>query len=45
MTICVEAYIGAVDGKDGVKLENQVLITNSGYENLTNYPYDERLLG
>ena len=44
MTLCVEAYIGAVGGTEGVKLENQVLITESGAENLTQYPLDERLL-
>ena len=44
MTLCVEAYAGKVGGVDGVKLENQVLITENGYENLTPYPYEERLL-
>ncbi|WP_084168796.1 M24 family metallopeptidase [Hellea balneolensis] len=44
MTLCVEAYIGKVGGIDGVKLENQILITEDGYENLTPYPYEERLL-
>ena len=44
VTLCVEAYIGAVGGKEGVKLENQVLITETGAENLTRYPYDEHLL-
>ena len=45
MTMCVEAYIGAVGGRDGVKLEDQVLITEDGFENLTSSPFDERLLG
>ena len=44
MTICVEVYAGEVDGKEGVKLEDQVLITEDGYENLTTYPFEERLL-
>ena len=44
MTLCVEAYIGAVDGKEGVKLEDQVLITETGYENLTTAPFDEKLM-
>lgn len=44
MTLCVEAYTGKVGGIDGVKLENQILITEDGYENLTPYPYEERLL-
>jgi len=30
MRLCVEAYIGAVGGHDGVKLEEQVLITGFG---------------
>jgi len=44
MTICVEVYAGEVDGKEGVKLEDQVLITEDSYENLTRYPFEERLL-
>ncbi len=45
MMLCVEAYIGAVGGKDGIKLEDQVLITETGYENLTRCPFDEKLMG
>ncbi len=45
MTLCVEAYVGAVGGKEGIKLEDQVLITETGAENLTKYPFDKRLLG
>ena len=44
MTLCVEVYAGAVGGKDGVKLEDQVLITEDGYENLTKYPLEDILL-
>ena len=44
MVLCVEAYVGAVGGKNGVKLENQVMITESGYENLTHYGFDDRLM-
>ncbi|MGB3495924.1 MAG: Xaa-Pro peptidase family protein [Elainellaceae cyanobacterium] len=44
MTLCVEAYAGAEGDREGVKLENQVLITETGYENLTHYPFDARLL-
>ena len=44
MVVCVESYIGAVGETDGVKLEQQVLITDDGHEQLTTFPYDERLL-
>ncbi len=44
MVICVEVYLGEVDGREGVKLEDQVLITEDGYENLTRYPFEQRLL-
>ena len=45
MVLCVEAYIGAVGGTDGIKLEDQVLITETGYENLTKCPFDPLLMG
>lgn len=45
MVMCIESYVGAVGETDGVKLEQQVLVTDDGYEMLTTYPYDERLLG
>ena len=32
MVVCVESYIGEVGGKQGVKLENQYLVTNKGLE-------------
>jgi Xaa-Pro aminopeptidase len=45
MTICVESYIGAVDGGEGVKLEEQVLITETGVERLSTFPFEDELLG
>jgi Xaa-Pro aminopeptidase len=42
--ICVESYIGAVGERDGVKLEEQLLVTPDGYELLSTYPFEERLL-
>ncbi|RAZ73015.1 M24 family metallopeptidase [Mesorhizobium atlanticum] len=44
MVICVESYIGAVGERDGVKLEEQLLVTFDGYELMSNYAFDERLL-
>ncbi|MFT5261045.1 MAG: Xaa-Pro aminopeptidase, partial [Gammaproteobacteria bacterium] len=35
MALCVEAYVGSDGGREGVKLEDQVIITETGYENLT----------
>lgn len=45
MTLCVEAAVGAVGGDFTIKLEDQVLITEDGHENLSQYPFDERLMG
>jgi Xaa-Pro dipeptidase len=44
MTVCVESYLGSARGGEGVKLEEQVLITTHGVERLTTYPYESRLL-
>ena len=44
MTICVESYVGAVGGKEGVKLEHQVLVTAKGCEILSKFPFEEELL-
>lgn len=44
MVMCIESYIGAQGERDGVKLEQQVLVTDTGYELLTNYPFEPDLL-
>jgi Xaa-Pro aminopeptidase len=44
MALCVEAYIGEVGGRDGIKLENQLRVTETGYELLTHYPFDDSFL-
>ncbi len=44
MTVCVESFVGDRAGGEGVKLEEQVLITPHGVERLTTYPYESRLL-
>ena len=45
MTLCVESYIGARGGREGVKLEQQVLVTETGVEVLSRFPFEEALLG
>jgi Xaa-Pro dipeptidase len=45
MTICVESYIGEDGGREGVKLEQQLLITEDGTELLSSFPFEETLLG
>ena len=45
MVLCVEAAVGEEGGDFSIKLEDQVLITEDGYENLTTYPFDPALMG
>ncbi len=45
MVLCVEALVGEVGGDFSIKLEDQVLITEDGFENLTRYPFDPVLMG
>ncbi|MDR5883134.1 Xaa-Pro peptidase family protein [Caballeronia sp. LZ032] len=40
MTVCVESYIGAEGGTQGVKLEQQVVLTEHGCEPLTACPFE-----
>ena len=44
MTLCIESYIGEVGGVDGIKLEEQVLITESGPVPLSSTPFEESWL-
>jgi Xaa-Pro dipeptidase len=45
MTICVESYIGEDGGTEGVKLEQQLLVTEDGQELLSTFPFEPALLG
>jgi len=45
MVLCVESFIGAADGGEGVKLEQQVHITEDGYELMSRFPFEEHILG
>jgi len=44
MVLCVESYIGADEGKEGVKLEQQLLVTDTGTELLSEFPFEDALL-
>ena len=45
MVLCTEALVSPEGGTFSIKLEDQVLITETGCENLTKYPFDPRLVG
>ena len=45
MTICLESYIGEEGGAEGVKLEEQVLVTETGAEVLSRYPFEDDVFG
>jgi len=44
MTFSVESYVGVPGGRCGVKLEEQILVTETGWERLSTFPYEEILL-
>ena len=44
MCFCVEVYLGEVGGKNGIKLEDQVIVTEDGPVNITTCPFDEKLM-
>ena len=45
MVLCTEALVSPEGGNFSIKLEDQVLITETDCENLTTYPFDPRLVG
>ena len=45
MVLCVVALVSPEGGDFSIKLEDQVLITETGCENLTRYPFDPALMG
>lgn len=44
MVFCVESYVGAPGGGEGVKLEQQILVTETGVELLSDLEFEEALL-
>ena len=45
MVLSVESYIGEKGGREGVKLEDEILVTDKGIELLSRFPYEDDLLG
>lgn len=45
MVICIESYVGSAASGQGVKLEDQLLVTETGAETLSRYRFDDDLLG
>ena len=41
MIVCVEAYVGAAGGREGVKLEQPVWLTAAGPRLLSDYPLED----
>ena len=44
MALCFESFTGSEHGGEGVKLEQMALMTDTGCELLSNYPFEEALL-
>ncbi|HEY5739531.1 MAG TPA: M24 family metallopeptidase, partial [Gammaproteobacteria bacterium] len=44
MTICVESYIGEDGGSEGVKLEQQLQVTETGNRLLSKFPFEPDLM-
>jgi len=44
MTLAVESYIGEPGGPDGVKLEEEVVVTRNGAALLSSFPFEDSLL-
>ena len=45
MVLCIESYVGEVGGQEGVKLEEEVVVTPTGVELISKFPFEEDLLG
>jgi hypothetical protein len=44
MTLCIESYIGDEGGNEGVKLEQQVHLTENGCTPLSTFPFQTEWL-
>ena len=44
MYIALETYAGDPESEQGVRLEENLVVTKEGYEIFSRYPFDEKLL-
>jgi Xaa-Pro aminopeptidase len=44
MVVSVESYIGEKHGREGVKLEEELLVTETGSEPISRFPFEDELL-
>ena len=44
MVLCIESYVGSAAAGQGVKLEEQLLVTENGSERLSKFAFDDRLM-
>lgn len=44
MTVSIESYMGAEGGTEGVKLEQQILVTDNGMVPMSSFPFEDALL-
>lgn len=44
MVLCIESFIGSEHGGEGVKLEQEVVVTRDGYQLLSTFPWEPDLL-
>ena len=40
MVLALETYAGSEDGRDGIRLEDEIVVTDTGYELITKFPSD-----
>ena len=45
MVLAVESYVAADDSIEGVKLEDQIVVTEDGYRLLSTFPFERELFG
>ena len=44
MYVAMETYAGDPESEQGVRLEENLVVTKTGYEIFSRYPFDEKLL-